>query len=321
MQTIEHGGSVYHIQDNGDAVLAEFTGQVRTLVLPRQIDGHPLTGVDHDAFEHAEPIAAFATEDGHPAFTVLDGVLFSADGKTLIRYPAGAAADRYQVPKGVTKLAAGAFLKAERLTAIYVPEGVREIEHHAFDGCGALTDISLPGTVSALGHCVFRGCGKLKNIDIPENHPLIELDGAFLIDLKEHAVVCCLPALCRAEMTVPEDIHYVDEYAFYGCLQLEKVQFHRGLRTLGRYAFYHCRNLKSVELHEGLRSIGTRAFSGCEELKTLFVPDSVTSIEYKAFNNCPRLYLSVNKGSYAARYCRQFGFPCKHRIQWPWQKS
>ena len=203
---------------------------------------------------------------------------------------------------------------------LILPEGILSVETRAFADCPALKEVVLPASLEDFGHEVFSNCVSLCEVAVPDGHAFLMREGCFLIDRRENVLLACLAGTGETELVAPEGIRYVDDYAFRGCNQLEKIRFHHGLRTLGRYAFYHCRSLRSVELQEGLRSIGSRAFSGCSQLKTLFIPDSVTSIEYKAFNNCEKLVLLVDKGTYAARYCRQYDFPCRHRIQWPWQR-
>ena len=320
MQTIHRDGWVFQIQDNGEATLSECTQGMPSLTIPGTVDGHPLTGSEHDAFDHAGMIEAFRTPADHPAFTSLNGVLFDRRMECLIRYPAHRSGEQYAVPKGTRVIKSGAFAGAETLESVFLPEGILSVETRAFADCPALKEVSLPLSLEAFGHEVFNNCCSLREVTVPDGHAFLKREGCFLTDRRENTLLVCLAGGAETELVAPEGIRYVGDYAFRGCNQLEKIRFHHGLRTLGRHAFYHCRSLRSAELQEGLRSIGTRAFSGCSQLKTLFIPDSVTSIEYKAFNNCEKLVLLVNKGTYAARYCRQYGFPCRHPIQWPWKK-
>ncbi|MBQ4435392.1 MAG: leucine-rich repeat domain-containing protein [Clostridia bacterium] len=319
MQTIDRDGCIYQIHENGEAVLTECHAGMPMLTLPAQVDGHPVTGVEYDAFDHAGSVEAFRVETGHPAFSVVYGVLFDQNGERLIRYPRHRDGAEYIVPEGTRAVETGAFAGAEYLKRVIVPEGVTVIGTRAFADCPVLSSVSIPASVTEFGHEVFSGCAEFSDLRIPSSHPFLRREGPFLVNRRDSMLLLCLPGACEAQMVAPEGIKTVDEYAFYGCDRLQKIHFHHGLRVLGRYAFYHCESIHVVELPEGLRTIGTRAFSGCSQMRSLYIPDSVTSIEYKAFNHCDRLVLQVNKGSYADRYCRQFGFPCRHRMKWPWQ--
>ena len=73
----------------------------------------------------------------------LDGVLFSADGKTLLSCPRDKTGE-YVVPEGVEHIADYAFYKCEALLAVTFPEGLRTIGQEAFEGCQALRAVALP---------------------------------------------------------------------------------------------------------------------------------------------------------------------------------
>ena len=321
MRMISQNGLIFRIEDSGEATLTECGQSATVLELPAEIEGHLLTDVEPDAFDHCGPVEAFAVQAGCTSLRVRDGVLFDRTGVRLIRYPSGRTDREYMPPSGTGIIGFGAFSGAQALRSVLVPDGVHTVEGLAFADCAALENVRLPLTLEKLGHEVFRGCLSLARVQIPAAHPFLRVEEGCLVDTEEETLLCCLPGTAGLEVTAPAGIRYVDDYAFYGCRDLEKVYLHHGLRTLGKYAFYHCGALKEVHLPDGVRSIGTRAFSGCVRLKSLYVPDSVTSIEYKAFNHCDQLTLAVNKGSYTERYCRQFGFPYRHRIHWPWDKN
>ena len=319
MLTIDRDGYIFQIQENGGAVLTECEVSMPVLTLPAKIDGHPVIGVEYDAFDRAGAVEAFRVETGHPAFSVRNGVLFDLTGERLIRYPSRRDGEEYMVPEGTRAIEPGAFAGTGLLKRVTLPEGVTAVGTRSFAGCPSLVRADIPASVTDFGHEVFSGCAELSDVRLSPAHPFLQLEECFLVNRRENALVMCLPGACGTQLTAPHGIKTVDESAFYGCNSLQKIHFHHGLRILGRYAFYHCESIRVVELQEGLRSIGTRAFSGCSQMRSLYIPDSVTSIEYKAFNHCEKLVLQVNKGSYAERYCRQFGFPCHHRMQWPWQ--
>ena len=321
MRDIDREGMIFRIEDSGEAVLTECSQAAPVLTIPAAVDGYPLTAIDPDAFDQAGPFEAFRIAGESAHFNTVDGVLFDRTGERLVRYPLGRDAVAYAPPVGTKVIGQNAFAGVEKLTRVTLPEGVTMIESRAFADSPALTELELPVSLERYGHEVLRGCSRLTEVSVPAGHPFLRREKCFLIDTSDSVLLGCLPGGGERELVAPEDIRYVDEYAFRGCDALQKIHFHHGLRTLGRYAFYHCEALRTVELPEGLRSIGTRAFSGCTALRSLYVPDSVTSIEYKAFNNCEHLVLQVNKGSYTDRYCRQFGFPCRHRIQWPWDRN
>ena len=104
------------------------------------------------------------TLNGNANFKVVDGVLFSADGKTLYAYPGGRdEIDVYEVPKEVTKVNGGAFNGAKMKQLIFGDSSI-DIESWTFQGCTAeymeLNGTKLSGSES------FRNLSKLKELKI-----------------------------------------------------------------------------------------------------------------------------------------------------------
>lgn len=112
----------------------------------------------------------YAAEEGNPRYSSRDGVLFSADGKTLISYPNGRKDTHYDVPAGVETIRRGAFSDDEMnlpLKTISLPIGLRRIEDYAFDGCGRLQSLTVPLTVTELGEKAFYDCVSLERLSLP----------------------------------------------------------------------------------------------------------------------------------------------------------
>lgn len=54
-----------------------------------------------------------------------------------------------------------------------------------------------------------------------------------------------------------------------------------------------------------MQSIRYSAFSGCDNLKKINIPASVDTIGEYAFENCENLTVTVKKGSFAEKYCKE----------------
>lgn len=105
--------------------------------------------------------------DGHPLYKAIDGVLFSADGKTLLSYPSGRQDAHYDVPAGVEKIGERAFYGA-CLQTVSLPIGLKEVGDYAFQGCSHLQAAALPLTVISVGEDVFLECVSLELVSLPE---------------------------------------------------------------------------------------------------------------------------------------------------------
>lgn len=62
----------------------------------------------------------------------VDGVIYSTDMKTLIKYPQGKASAEFYIPTSVTRIADFAFYEAANPVKVYIPLSVKEIEELAF---------------------------------------------------------------------------------------------------------------------------------------------------------------------------------------------
>ena len=112
------------------------------------------------AFGRTTALKSIALADGNEAFKVVDNVLYSADGKSLILYPAAQKLHSFAIPAGVEKVEPNAFYGAANLVCIEVSADVKEFGLAAFTGCTKLIDIK---NLSALNIQPGRGNGNIAN--------------------------------------------------------------------------------------------------------------------------------------------------------------
>lgn len=101
----------------------------------------------------------------------------------------------------------------------------------------------------------------------------------------------------------------VGNYAFKGCVGIEKIIISEGIEILGNGVFFNCRGLKEVILPGSLRGIGSTDATGCPKilgseikyegafeysgLESVTVPDSVKYIGENCFAGCGQLKRAV----------------------------
>lgn len=86
------------------------------------------------------------------------------------------------------------------------------------------------------------------------------------------------------EVTVPEGVTVIGDYAFGGCTKLKSASLPNGITQIGKFAFYVCGVLEEIVVPDGCLTIGGSAFSGCFKLARVVLPDSITAIGSTAFN-------------------------------------
>jgi hypothetical protein len=106
-----------------------YTGSIKNLIIPEEINGIPVTTIGKGAFTYA-------------------------DVNTIT------------LPSTITTIEAQS-LWYSKITNINIPSGVESIGDQAFSGCSELTAITIPSTVTVIGNFAFMDCSKLTTVDIP----------------------------------------------------------------------------------------------------------------------------------------------------------
>ena len=95
----------------------------------------------------------------------------------------------------------------------------------------------------------------------------------------------------NADITLPDDLTKVGNYAFHDGRNLRITSLPSGITTIGSYAF-GLTAISVTSLPDGITSIGTHAFYGCSYLALTSLPSGLTTIPTSCFQNCTRLALT-----------------------------
>lgn len=99
-------------------------------------------------FESSENLCAINVDPQNKHYRSVDGLLYSHDGKTLIRCPQGIRGD-VKVMDGVTDIGREAFHGCSSITSITLPDGVKVIHCYAISG-NNIEDIYLPSSIKEI---------------------------------------------------------------------------------------------------------------------------------------------------------------------------
>lgn len=125
-------------------------------------------------FEECEGLKSITVEQGNKNYKSVDGVLYSADMKTLIKCPAASCGESFIIPNTVETIDECAFDYCYALKSIDIPYGVKSLEHGAFEHCTSLSSVTLPSSLESIGGIVFLHCIRLKEITVPLSAGTIE---------------------------------------------------------------------------------------------------------------------------------------------------
>lgn len=216
------------------------------------------------------------------------------------------------IPEGVTNIDESLFWGCTSIESIIIPNTVSNIGNRAFSNCESLKSIILPNNLTKIGDNVFFGCKKITQIKIPKNVKNIgqevfanclELESIIVDDenkcycscegvllLKNKIKLIAYPAAKKETIySIPNEVIYIDDYAFSDCQMLTSIILPDGLTIIGNWAFCECKSLSSITIPDGLTTIGRWAFSECKSLSSITIPYSVTNIGNCAFFGCDNL--------------------------------
>ncbi|MCR4578192.1 MAG: leucine-rich repeat domain-containing protein [Clostridiales bacterium] len=330
-ETVQVGDWEYRVLPGGTAEITLYRGKKESPSVPSRLGARRVSSVGERAFSGGFPISSVTLPEG---VTAIGDIAFFMCGQL----------ERVSMPGSLTHIGAKAFAVCTGLTSLTLPEGVTYIGDGAFLSCDRLARVTVPAGVMEMGQNPFESCIMLKDISVSPENACFEMKDGVLFGTSDRRLVTYPCALKREEYSVPAGTRAIGGRAFAGCRDLAKVTLPEGLTDIGPGAFSGS-GLKSVSLPEGIEVIGDEAFSDCYSLTSVTIPDSVTSIGDNAFAECWRLNsltipegvtfigeqafyncgewltLTVEKDSYAEKYCKENGLNYQYTDALDWLKD
>ena len=282
------GDFTYELNDDGSAIITQYSGSAAALTIPSSLDGHTVKQIGSYAFEKNTTLTSVSipetvTELEYLAFTgctsltavtipsgltkagsLGNGAFSGCSALTTVQFGSGLASipealfegtglKTVTLPESVTSIGSWAFANCAKLEQVHFPAGLTSIGLGAFENCTALTAVTLPKRLTELGSAVFENCSALKSVWIPKS-----LTNNGLGD------------------------------GFKGCTALTDITFETGITKIADRQFDGS-PIKSITIPGTVTTVGMSAFSDCANLTAIDLPSSVTEIDGYAFENCTAL--------------------------------
>lgn len=199
------------------------------------------------------------------------------------------------IPKGVKSIGSNTFYSCENLTTVTFPEGLTSIGGCAFSGCKKLTSITIPKSVTYIETPAFPGCWSLTEILVEEGNSAYKSMEGILYSWDGSMLHTC-PGAYAGELTVPEGVTHIGEYAFDDCHAIMSIILPESITEIGYFAIAYCSKLTSIVIPDSVTAIGEYAFCDCESLPEIIIPESVNRIGSYAFTRCKSLGNIVFEG-------------------------
>ena len=157
-------------------------------------------------------------------YTDIDGIVYSADRKTLLVCP-GRRTKPVNIPEGTETISAFAFAES-MIESVSMPDSLKRIEQYAFHDCGCLMHVKIGKGLANLGEpfssgAMFSGCRSLQHIDIPENIKYISSN--------------CFSSSGLTSVTLHEGLETIDSGAF-SC-PIQNVEIPKSVKNIDLWNF------------------------------------------------------------------------------------
>jgi len=215
-----------------------------------------VTYIGRGAFSSCYSLTAINVDADNGAYTAQDGVLYTKDKTTLIKYPAKKTDTSFIIPNSVTYIESDAFSDCTSLTTINVAVG--NSAYTAQNGvlynknkttliaypAGKTGAFTIPDSVTTIGGEAFHFCTSLTSITIPNSVTRIG-DKAF--------------QYCSSltSVTIGNSVTRIDEKVFYDCNSLTSVTFNGTISESGLYGFDNFRDFGDLRDKYLAGGIGT----------------------------------------------------------------
>lgn len=169
-----------------------------------------------------------------------------------------------------------AFYRCNSLKTVVVDSAVKRLPPSSFNDMGWLETVHLPNTMSELPEDFIAYSYSFKTLKLPDSLRIIR-HGAFYSSAIDSIVI-------------PDNVYYLEGYAFSYCYKLRKVDIGRGIRSIKSYVFNRNTLLESLTIRsEEPPELAPSAFFDLPKTVVLYVPATAlekyrTHPDWQVFN-------------------------------------
>lgn len=235
----------YRKTDDGNGILIEkYIGADETVVIPRKIDGLPVTVIGHASFIGSNITSLIMPDSITDIYTYAIADCIKLTEVRLSRNLQIVGECSFGNCLSLTQMD----LSMPSLTHIY---------NEAFEGCSALQQVTFGDNIEFIGVEAFQDCTSLQEAILPKK----------LKELGDYAF-----ALCTAmqKIHIPRSLEIWGTYAFAGDSSVTEIIFEDGLKTIGDPKHLGCFSdcpVESVTIPAEVEYINANAFLKFPNLK------------------------------------------------------
>lgn len=293
----------------------ESSASLKELSIPASV-----TSIESSFVNGCTSLTIFYVEGGN-SYMAYNGVLYSKDGSTLVRYPEGLTATSFTVRSAVTTIGVYAFNNT-RLTTVNLPSQLKKIDNCAFYSAkvtslslpttlttlgsevfaySAITTLSLPASLTTVTTSSFSAMKVLTQFTVATGNTALSTDSRALFDKNKTLLKAYAQGNTTTTYTIPSTVTEIEYDAFWGNQYLKTITLPATVKTINGWAFASCQSLEEINIPAQVTSIGNYAFYGNTKMKKL--TSDITApfdVEEKVFEktcDVATLYVPAGKKS------------------------
>ena len=231
-------------------------------------------------------------EEGNPNFKDIDGVLFTQNEKTMMRYPPNKrhAESEFVVPLQVEYISSFCFadMNQSDLQQFVFPEGLKSIGTWAFKNT-AISELNLPDHCELLSGNFVSGCLNLSSINVQSNDYYQSINGALYSKDLSTLVRVGEGSDLSEGITVPSSVTTFAPYSLSGT------------------------NIQSFTIPSTVTKLYSYCFSYLEQSSSIYVPSTVSEIFSRAFYSSHSLVINCEALAKPANWAVDWAIPREER--------
>lgn len=252
---------------------------------------------------------------------VIEDILYSKDGDTLLFYPATKTDESFWVSKGVTSVT----IKNAFVKHLVFQDGMVSMQGSTL-ACDALESITFPKTTNEIIHYshwdsdVYKKCPQLNTFYIDTENPYMQSDSGVAISGDGKTLILVPPGY-QSTLRIPEGVESIADYAFRFCDGIEQLVLPSTLVNLDSQELSRLSGLKTYTVSDanpafacvdgvlfskdgktlvayprqhamaytvplGTHTIGAHAFYANDSIESISMPRGIETISESAFELC-----------------------------------
>ena len=224
---------------NGVKYLAEDSFQgveyLKTLNVPSTV----IDGIETRHFWASHSLENININSGS-VYTSYNGIVYSADGKTLIMCPAGKVGV-VTIKNGTETIGEYSFGYCKFVTEIVIPDSVTSMYYDSFSLCESLKTLTIGKNVSFgyWQYLEFDGLNSLTTVNIHKDNAYLSVDENGFVYNKDKTILYFCPRNYVGKVTIAATVTKIADSAFDSCTKITEVVISANVEEIGTRAFMY----------------------------------------------------------------------------------